>query len=40
MSETYYINFTSYYQSPYFTETTVTADSITFYSEDFNEITI
>jgi len=37
MSETYIINFASYFKSPYFEEPSVTADRITFYSQDFNE---
>ncbi len=37
MSETYNINFTNYEDNPYFLNTTVTTDSITFYSTNTNQ---
>ena len=38
MSETYIINFTNYQNNPYFTNATATADRVTFYSTNTNQI--
>lgn len=38
MSETYIINFTNYKDSPYFTNFTATADRVTFYTTDTNNL--
>jgi len=38
MSETYNINFTNYENNPYFINLTATADRVTFYTTDTNNL--